>query len=52
MGLEPEFWSGKTLAQMNPEEWEALCDGCGRCAEACTGKIAIRDVLKRAVDES
>ena len=28
------------------------CDGCGRCAQACTGKIDIRDVLKRAVDES
>jgi len=26
------------------------CDGCGRCAEACTGKIDIRDVLKRAID--
>jgi len=26
------------------------CDGCGRCAEACTGKIDIRDVLKKAVD--
>jgi hypothetical protein len=28
------------------------CDGCGRCTEACTGKIDIREVLKRAVDES
>jgi len=28
------------------------CDGCGRCAEACTGKIDIRDVLKKALDES
>jgi len=28
------------------------CDGCGRCVEACTGKIDIRDVLKRAADES
>jgi len=27
------------------------CDGCGRCVEACAGKIDIRDVLKRAVDE-
>ncbi|MGR8918386.1 MAG: 4Fe-4S dicluster domain-containing protein [Gammaproteobacteria bacterium] len=27
------------------------CDGCGRCTEACIGKIDIRDVLKRAVDE-
>ncbi|MBL7076540.1 MAG: 4Fe-4S dicluster domain-containing protein [Kiritimatiellae bacterium] len=26
------------------------CDGCGRCAEACTGKIDIRDVLKKALD--
>lgn len=27
------------------------CDGCGRCVEACTGKIDIRKVLKKAVDE-
>ncbi len=27
-------------------------DGCGRCTEACIGKIDIRKVLKRAVDES
>ena len=27
------------------------CDGCGRCVEACTGRIDIRQVLKRAVDE-
>lgn len=27
------------------------CDGCGRCIEACTGRIDIRDILKRAVDE-
>ncbi len=28
------------------------CDGCGRCTEACIGKIDIRDVLKRAVDDA
>ncbi len=28
------------------------CDGCGRCTEVCTGNIDIRQVLKRAVDES
>jgi hypothetical protein len=27
------------------------CDGCGRCVEACTGKIDIRKVLGRAVHE-
>ena len=28
------------------------CDGCGRCTEACIGKIDIRRVLKRAMHES
>lgn len=28
------------------------CDGCGRCTEACIGQIDIRQILKRAVDES
>ncbi len=28
------------------------CDGCGRCTEACTGEIDIREVLKTAIDES
>ncbi len=28
------------------------CDGCGRCTEACIANIDIRDVLRRAVDES
>ena len=27
---------------------EYACDGCGRCIQACTGKIDIRDVLKEA----
>lgn len=26
------------------------CNGCGRCVEACAGKIDIRDVLKRAAE--
>ena len=25
------FWKTKQLNELTPEEWEALCDGCGRC---------------------
>lgn len=30
-GLRPQFWNNYSLAELNPQEWEALCDGCGLC---------------------
>lgn len=29
--LRPGYWRDRPLSDLDREEWEALCDGCGRC---------------------
>jgi len=37
--FDANFWSKKELKDLSKEEWELLCDGCGKC---CLNKIEIR----------
>jgi uncharacterized protein len=38
--MRPRFWDTIPLSRLTAEEWEALCDGCGKC---CLNKLEFDD---------
>ena len=52
---KPPFWRDTALEDMSTEQWESLCDGCGRCClvkleDDDTGVIHATDVACRLFD--
>jgi uncharacterized cysteine cluster protein YcgN (CxxCxxCC family) len=55
-GLRPRYWERVKLKEMTPREWEALCDGCGKCClnkleDADTGEVALTRLACRLLDD-
>ena len=55
--MRPRYWESVPLNRMTGEEWEALCDGCGKCClnkleDADTGEVFFTNIACRLLDDS
>ncbi|MEM6618119.1 MAG: YcgN family cysteine cluster protein [Pseudomonadota bacterium] len=51
------YWETTALGDMSRDQWEALCDGCGKCCllkleDEDTGQIALTNISCRLFDDA
>lgn len=55
--VQQPWWESKSLTEMNHEEWESLCDGCGKCClvkiqDMTTERLYFTDVTCQLLDHT
>lgn len=55
--MSEPFWKTKKLAEMSEQEWESLCDMCGKCCvisieDADSGELYLTDVSCKLFDSA
>lgn len=54
--MSARFWEDTPIDQLDRAQWEALCDGCGKCCihkieDADTGELSATNVACRLLDD-